>query len=153
MPEMQEKTKATKSTKTANPRECIPDQLNRTLWLGAGNLLVLEEVLYQHMQRYLDISIKQMSADFEIVRKALGIERWLVFGGSWGSTLGKAGLPQYNKDRGPRYASYRASRVARGTKPEFDAIYARKSFDGNARRQAEFDTFFEVAAALGAVGR
>jgi len=29
-------------------------------------------------------------ADIERLRKHLGIERWLVFGGSWGSTLGLA---------------------------------------------------------------
>lgn len=29
-------------------------------------------------------------SDFEKVRKDLGIEKWLVFGGSWGSTLGLA---------------------------------------------------------------
>ena len=40
------------------------------------------------MQHYLDISISQMSTDFEKVREKLEIERWLVFGGSWGSTLG-----------------------------------------------------------------
>jgi proline iminopeptidase len=27
-------------------------------------------------------------ADMEVIREQLGIERWLVFGGSWGSTLG-----------------------------------------------------------------
>ena len=30
----------------------------------------------------------QMSEDFELIRKTLGIAKWLVFGGSWGSTLG-----------------------------------------------------------------
>ncbi len=29
-------------------------------------------------------------ADMELLRRQLGIERWLVFGGSWGSTLGLA---------------------------------------------------------------
>ena len=29
-------------------------------------------------------------ADFEKVRELLGIERWMVFGGSWGSTLALA---------------------------------------------------------------
>lgn len=29
-------------------------------------------------------------ADMELIREQLGIERWLVFGGSWGSTLGLA---------------------------------------------------------------
>ena len=40
------------------------------------------------MKLYMDISIDQMSADFEKIREGLGIKKWLVFGGSWGSTLG-----------------------------------------------------------------
>jgi proline iminopeptidase len=98
---------------------------------------------HAHMQRYLDISIAQMSADFETVRASLGIERWLVFGGSWGSTLGI--------DYAERYASRCLGLIARGiylnTRAEFDAIYARNSFDDNARRLAEFDTFLELASA------
>ena len=98
---------------------------------------------HKHMQRYLDISIAQMSADFETLRESLGIEKWLVFGGSWGSTLGL--------DYAERYAPRCLGLIIRGiylnTKAEFDAIYARNSFDGNARRQAEFDTFLELANA------
>jgi proline iminopeptidase len=33
---------------------------------------------------------QQLIADIETLREYLGIERWLVFGGSWGSTLGLA---------------------------------------------------------------
>ena len=33
---------------------------------------------------------QQLIADIEVLREYLGIERWLVFGGSWGSTLGLA---------------------------------------------------------------
>ncbi len=29
-------------------------------------------------------------ADMERIRESLGVERWMVFGGSWGSTLGLA---------------------------------------------------------------
>jgi len=35
-----------------------------------------------------DNTIDHLVADFERVREELGIERWHVFGGSWGSTLG-----------------------------------------------------------------
>ena len=42
---------------------------------------------YRHMAKYADVSIEQMSNDFELVRKAVGVDKWLVFGGSWGSTL------------------------------------------------------------------
>ena len=89
---------------------------------------------HTHMQRYLDISIAQMSADFETARAHLGIERWLVFGGSWGSTLGL--------DYAERYPSRCLGLIVRGiylnTKPEFDAIYSRSPFLNNARRLAEF---------------
>jgi proline iminopeptidase len=35
-----------------------------------------------------DNTIEHLVADFEALRARLGIERWHVFGGSWGSTLG-----------------------------------------------------------------
>ena len=35
-----------------------------------------------------DNNTENLVADIERIRKHLGIERWLVFGGSWGSTLG-----------------------------------------------------------------
>lgn len=34
-----------------------------------------------------DNSTQHLVADIEIIRKTLGVERWLLFGGSWGSTL------------------------------------------------------------------
>ncbi len=34
-------------------------------------------------------------ADIEVIRQRLGIDRWLVFGGSWGSTLGLLYAEQY----------------------------------------------------------
>jgi proline iminopeptidase len=37
-----------------------------------------------------DNTTPQLIADIECLRQHLGIERWLVFGGSWGSTLGLA---------------------------------------------------------------
>jgi proline iminopeptidase len=33
---------------------------------------------------------QDLIADFELIRKELGIDKWMVFGGSWGSTLGLA---------------------------------------------------------------
>ena len=96
---------------------------------------------YNNMKYYLDISIKQMSNDFELIRKHLKIDRWLVFGGSWGSTLGL--------DYAERYPSKCLGLIVRGiylnTKDEFDAIYCRKSFENNERRLKEFDIFFELA--------
>jgi pimeloyl-ACP methyl ester carboxylesterase len=97
---------------------------------------------FQHMQLYTNISIGLMSSDFERVRETLNIERWLVFGGSWGSTLGL--------DYAERFPERCLGLIVRGiylnTLDEFDAIYARKSFADSARRMSEFDTFFELAA-------
>ena len=97
---------------------------------------------HENMQHYLDIDIGVMSSDFEAVRMALGIERWLVFGGSWGSALGL--------DYGTRHPSRCLGLILRGiylnTPREFDAIYARRSFEGNRQRLAEFDAFFKPAA-------
>ena len=94
------------------------------------------------MAKYSDISIAQMSADFELVRTSLGIDKWLVFGGSWGSTLGL--------DYALTYPDACLGLILRGiflnTVAEMEAIYTRKAFEGNERRLAEFDTFFELAA-------
>jgi proline iminopeptidase len=47
---------------------------------GAGRSTPLGELV--------DNTIDDLVADFERIRVRLGIERWHVFGGSWGSTLG-----------------------------------------------------------------
>ena len=50
-----------------------------------------------------DLSVnttKHLLADIELLRRHLGIDRWLVFGGSWGSTLGLA-----HAERHPQRAS------------------------------------------------
>ena len=97
---------------------------------------------YRHMAKYANVSIEQMSADFELVRKQLGVDKWLVFGGSWGSTLGL--------DYALTYPDCCLGLILRGiflnTVAEMEAIYCRRAFAGNARRVAEFDTFFELAA-------
>ena len=97
---------------------------------------------FRNMQHYLNLDIAMMSADFELVREALGISRWLVFGGSWGSTLGL--------DYAERYPACCLGLILRGiflsTLDEFNAIYSRRPFLDNARRLAEFETFFELAA-------
>jgi proline iminopeptidase len=96
---------------------------------------------FGNMQAYLDISIDKMSADFDHLRDHLKIEKWLVFGGSWGSTLGL--------DYAERYPDKCLGLIIRGiylnTEPEFDAIYARSSFEGNERCLQQFDIFFELA--------
>lgn len=110
---------------------------------GTGKSEPSVRVDFKHMQHYLDISIAQMSADFEKVREHLRIPQWLVFGGSWGSTLGL--------DYAQRYASACLGLIIRGiylnTRQEFDAIYSRSPFLDDPRRLAEFDTWQELAVA------
>jgi proline iminopeptidase len=94
-----------------------------------------------NMRHYTDISIDKMSRDYEVVREYLGIDRWLVFGGSWGSTL--------SLDYSMRYPERVLGLIIRGiylnTRPEFDAVYTRTAFDGNPKRQREFDDWFARA--------
>ena len=52
----------------------------------------------RNMACYRDIHIRQMSEDFNRVRNELNIEKWLVFCGSWGSTLGLDYAQWYPKD-------------------------------------------------------
>ena len=70
------------------------------------------------------------------MRKALGVDKWLVFGGSWGSTLGL--------DYALTYPHVCLGLILRGiflnTPAEMEAIYCRSAFVGNARRLAELDT-------------
>lgn len=42
-----------------------------------------------------DNTTQHLIADFESIRKQLGIERWQLFGGSWGTTLGLAYAQQH----------------------------------------------------------
>lgn len=43
---------------------------------------------WQNMKLYQNISIATISNDYEKVRSFLGIDRWVVWGGSYGSTIG-----------------------------------------------------------------
>jgi len=101
----------------------------------------------RNMRLYRGITIRQMSEDFERIREHLGIGRWLVFGGSWGSTLGL--------DYSQRYPKVCLGLIVRGiflsTEEEMDIVY---SINGMQKLQAmiktdryikEFNVFFEVA--------
>lgn len=96
---------------------------------------------YRNMQSYLDISIHQMSQDFESLRIYLEIEKWLVFGGSWGSTLGI----YYAENFPQRCLGLIVRGIFLNTPPEFNTVYARSSFKGDERRTKEFDIFFQLA--------
>jgi len=94
------------------------------------------------MEYYKDISIDKMCADFEKVRQYLGIDQWLVWGGSFGSTL--------SINYGERYPESCLALILRGiyldTAEEVNTIYSRKTYLKNPRRLGEFDTFFDYAS-------
>ena len=87
---------------------------------------------------YHDITIDQIAADYELVREALGIERWVVFGGSYGSTI--------SINYATRYPDRCLSLILRGiyldTAEEVSAVYSRRSYLKNAKRLAEFDILY-----------
>ena len=70
------------------------------------------------------------------------IQKWLVFGGSWGSTLGL----YYAQTYPSKCLGLIICGIFLNTKDEFDAFYAQKSFENNPQRLNEFNTFFELGA-------
>ena len=98
---------------------------------------------WHNMKHYEEISIDLMAEDFEMLREELGIDKWLVFGGSWGSTL--------SMFYGEQYPERSLGLIVRGvflnTQPEFDDVYTPRLFieAGNQKQIREFDYFFELA--------
>jgi len=100
-----------------------------------------------NMKLYQDITIVQMSGDFEKIREHLQIKKWLVFGGSWGSTLGL--------DYAERYPRSCIALIVRGiflsTREELEAVFALEKIEELARNLKvdryvkEFNIFFEYA--------
>ena len=54
---------------------------------GTGQCSPTAENLDIHPNTFKEVTIETLVADMEKIRVQLGIDKWLVFGGSWGSTL------------------------------------------------------------------
>jgi len=91
-----------------------------------------------------DISIDQIASDFEIIRETLGIEQWIVWGGSFGSTIAI--------NYGTRYPERCTALILRGiyldTIPEVYAVYAREMYQDNPKRLREFDILYNYAVSM-----
>ena len=78
----------------------------------------------ENMQLYMDISLKMMAEDYEVVRNHLQIEKWMVFGGSWGSTLAL--------EYAIRFPEVCSGLIVRGiflnTAQEIDSVYSRDAY-------------------------
>jgi len=61
----------------------------------------------------------QLVGDMELLRQKLGIERWLVLGGSWGSTLSLA----YAESNSGRVTEMILFGVTAGRRSEFDWLF------------------------------
>jgi proline iminopeptidase len=97
---------------------------------------------YKNMKYYDDISIDQIVNDFEQLRQHLQLEKWLIFGGSFGSTL--------SLNYGTRYPQHCLALIVRGiyldTVPEVQTVYARDTYVNHVQRLQEFDILYEYAA-------
>ena len=108
---------------------------------GTGNSQPSVRDNWQNMKYYMDISIDQIVADFEIIRTSLDIDQWMVWGGSFGSTLAI--------NYATRYPERCLALILRGiyldTFEEVDTVYSRRTYVKHPNRLAEFDDFFEYA--------
>lgn len=106
---------------------------------GTGNSQPSVRDSWHNMKYYMDISIDKIVADFEVVRTSLDIDQWMVWGGSFGSTLAI--------NYATRYPERCLALILRGiyldTPEEVDAVYSRQTYIKHPNRLAEFDGFFE----------
>lgn len=110
---------------------------------GTGNSQPSVREDYHNMKLYQDISIDMIANDYEIIREYLGIEAWVVWGGSYGSTI--------SLNYCMRYPESCISLLLRGiyldTKKELKEVYTQKAFEGDRRKSALFDILLQVAQA------
>lgn len=108
---------------------------------GTGNSQPSVRNDWHNMKYYKNISIDQICADFELVRQALSIDRWLVWGGSFGSTI--------SINYGTRYPEPSLALILRGiyldTAAEVNAVYSRHTYEKNPKRLAEFEILYDYA--------
>jgi proline iminopeptidase len=109
---------------------------------GTGNSQPSVRQDWRNMKHYMNISIDVIAHDYELVRESLGIDQWLVWGGSFGSTI--------SLNYGMRYPERCLALILRGiyldTPEETSAVYSRSAYEQNKpKRLAEFDILFKVA--------
>lgn len=97
---------------------------------------------WHNMQLYSNISNAVFSHDYEVVRTYLGIDQWMVWGGSYGSTVGL--------DYAMRYPNSVTALILRGvyldTEAEMDEVYTQNAFLNNPKQQSDFLQLYGFAA-------
>lgn len=137
------------------PGNCIDDYHNRTKRFFDHNVFYVVEVDQrgtgrsqpsvredcQNLRYYKDLTIDQMSLDFEQVRQALNIDRWLVFGGSWGSTL--------SLDYAERFPHRLLGVILQGiwlcNRVQYDAIFTLRANEDNPMHLDDFKNWLKPA--------
>ena len=76
-----------------------PEYFNIILYdqRGTGKSIPSVKSLDTDPAQFSALTIDDMAADLEVLRETLGIKQWLVFGGSWGSTLSLYYAAKYPK--------------------------------------------------------
>lgn len=96
---------------------------------------------------FKDVGIETLAKDMEVLRTHLGISKWLVFGGSWGSTLGL----YYTQE----YPTHCSGLVIRGiflsSEKELTNIFTPDEIDKNAKgwNRTALDRLHEYAIERG----
>lgn len=108
---------------------------------GTGRSLPSVRDDWKNMALYDNISIDLISKDFEMIRNHLDIEQWMVWGGSFGSTIAL--------DYGMLFPESCLALILRGiyldTVHEVHSVYSRNAFRHNHKRLAEFDILYNLA--------
>jgi len=96
---------------------------------------------YRNMEHYRNVSIDLIARDFEAVRKHLGIDRWVVWGGSFGSTIAL----NYCMLFPGSCVALLLRGIYLDTKEELSQVYSRRAFEDDDRKLAQFDILYDVA--------
>ena len=97
---------------------------------------------YRNMKYYRDVSIDLIAQDFEKVRNHLGIEEWVVWGGSYGSTIALNYCMLY-----PQSCTALLLRgIYLDTQEELSQVYSREAFEDDERKLAEFNILYDFAS-------
>ena len=108
---------------------------------GTGNSQPSVRDDYRNMQHYLDISIDLIAKDFELIRTYLGIEEWVVWGGSYGSTIALNYCMLY-----PESCTALLLRgIYLDTKKELSEVYSRRAFVDDERKLNLFNNLYDLA--------
>jgi proline iminopeptidase len=97
---------------------------------------------WRNMRLYRNITVSMIGDDYEVVRRHLGIDKWVVWGGSYGSTVGLS--------YAMRHPGSILALILRGvyldTVKEMDEVYTRKAFADDPKKLSDFMRLYSYAA-------